>query len=379
MINILIHTRIKIERERAGLSQEELASRAGLPARQTITEIENGKREIKAWELAKIADVLAVDIHTFLAREHSVGKQSYVFWRQVPNEKERQRLENMFFKMCEAYALVERLVEPKAPLTKELPLVQLDIRKASFREIFDLAKDVRTALVLGERPGCLLTRTLEEDYGVKIFDCPVNSDCSAACAKGDFGSAILLNSDQPIWRRTYSCAHELFHLITWNESLFESLRDATKLKKRNEQLSDVFAAGLLMPGDQVKADLHQLAQENKIKHADIISLATKYGVSTIALLWRLHNIGCISKEVVEQLQKDKTFKELDRAQRSNQEAGERLPARFVRLVFQAVTHGKLSRAKAADMLGVALIDLPEAFRSAGFVEPHDDEIEVSAA
>lgn len=369
---------IKKEREKARLSQADLANRAGLPARQSLTEIEAGKREVKAWELAKIAQVLGLDIHHFFS-EGSGKTHSYILWRQLPRDDKRQQLENDFFKKCEDYALVERLTEQKNHLTKHLPQIDLKLATTSYNDIFPLADETREILGLAQRPACLLMRTLEEEYAVKIFVCPIDQSCSAASAKGSFGSAILLNSNEPIWRRNYSCAHELFHLITWNEGLFESLAEEPNVQRKNEQLADVFAAGLLMPASQVKLEFSRLVENKRVKYADLISLAAKYEVSTIAFLWRLHNLGCIPREIVEKLQSDETFKDLDRTHRLNQESAEDLPARFVRLAFQAVTHAKLSKARAADMLGVSLIDLPETFKSAGFVEPEDDEIEVSAA
>jgi XRE family transcriptional regulator, fatty acid utilization regulator len=376
-----IRRRIREERDRAGLSQDELAKRAGLPARQTVTDIENGNREVKAWELVKIASVLGLDMNTFLSETEKPSDHSYVLWRQLPSADVRQQLENRFFKKCEAYALVERLSGNAQLDKKPLPHVPIDIGQTSFWKVFDLADRVRLRFGLGERPGCALMQTLEEEYAVKIFLCSLERACSAAAAKGTFGTAILLNGDEPVWRRNYSCAHELFHLITWDESLFDKIRHDPALEKKNETLADVFSAGLLMPGDQVKIDINQIVEENKIKAADVVSLAMKYGVSTIAFLWRLHNLKLLPEgTTVEGLQQDQAFQEIDRDLRSRQQQNhQEFPERFIRFVFQSVSHGKLSRSKAADMLDQSLVDLPEFFRSAGFIEPEDDDIEVSAA
>ncbi|MCL0048467.1 helix-turn-helix domain-containing protein [Dehalococcoidia bacterium] len=56
---------MRTSRERLGLSQEELANRAGFSVHQMISQIEKGKREVKAWELVNLVKVLRY-LHTFV-------------------------------------------------------------------------------------------------------------------------------------------------------------------------------------------------------------------------------------------------------------------------------------------------------------------------
>lgn len=57
--------RIKQERERVGLSQEQLAEAVGLGNRSQINKIESGHRKVDSTELRRISDVLGVPMDAF--------------------------------------------------------------------------------------------------------------------------------------------------------------------------------------------------------------------------------------------------------------------------------------------------------------------------
>src|SRR5216683_7337862 len=59
-------SRVKEFRERFGWSQTELANAIGVGSAQIISALESGQREIKAWELAKIASSLRISVETLL-------------------------------------------------------------------------------------------------------------------------------------------------------------------------------------------------------------------------------------------------------------------------------------------------------------------------
>ena len=61
----LIGYRVKAARESANLNQNELTKALGLKDRQTISDIENGKRALKPDELVKLTEVLDKDIEFF--------------------------------------------------------------------------------------------------------------------------------------------------------------------------------------------------------------------------------------------------------------------------------------------------------------------------
>jgi len=56
-MNAALGQRIRSFRKRLCLSQEALASQMGFGSAETISQIERGNREVKAWELVKLAKI----------------------------------------------------------------------------------------------------------------------------------------------------------------------------------------------------------------------------------------------------------------------------------------------------------------------------------
>ena len=50
---------VRDRRKALGMSQRELAEAVGFGSHQIVSELERGQRDVKAWELARIADALA--------------------------------------------------------------------------------------------------------------------------------------------------------------------------------------------------------------------------------------------------------------------------------------------------------------------------------
>lgn len=65
--------RIRYERERLGLSQEELAKRCGYAGRSTISKIEKSENDINSKNLQKIANALGTTVGTLMGWEVTVN------------------------------------------------------------------------------------------------------------------------------------------------------------------------------------------------------------------------------------------------------------------------------------------------------------------
>jgi Zn-dependent peptidase ImmA (M78 family) len=203
---------------------------------------------------------------------------------------------------------------------------------------------------LGGKPGCTLRKTLEENYGVKIFHEELGKHGSALCARDDFGFAVLLNASEPRWRRNYSLAHELFHLMTstdWDSHQCEVLADA-------------FASALLLPEESLMSSLRSRAKGKRISLQDLVEIACEFDVSIDALCWRLVNLEKLKKQQVrQQLLEGSRLRALDRFSRRDQheEIKAGLPERYTRLCYTAYSKGKIGRSKLAEYLEVSLFDL----------------------
>ena len=103
-----IGQKIKLERERKKISQEKLAKALGWNHHQIVSEVEQGKREIKAWELYEIAKFLHIDLKVLLGNQE-IRQSPYVLWRQKPTHDEKL-LQAQFVHECDNYVWIEQIV-----------------------------------------------------------------------------------------------------------------------------------------------------------------------------------------------------------------------------------------------------------------------------
>jgi Zn-dependent peptidase ImmA (M78 family)/transcriptional regulator with XRE-family HTH domain len=363
--------RIRRARKRLGISQTELARICNFSAHQTIVQIEKGQREVKAWELAALAKALHVRISD-LVLASSEEAEPIILWRECPEEG-KELIEADFRKHCMDYSTLEKLAGED--VGRDLPSVNVGTTKEdfSYRAAAELADVARRNFDLGSMPAGSLEGTLENSYRIKIWYRDLSSKGSAASTKGTFGCGILINSKEPPWRRNFSFAHELFHLLTWDIFPPESLSDKALFDKV-ESFANSFASSLLLPSDTVKVAFEKHIQNKKVTYTDFISIARQFGVSTEALMYRLLILGCISKQVVEQLKADSAFRDLDRSTMSaNWWEPPPIPERFVRLAFTAYTKGNLSRSKLAEYLNTSIAALTDTLMEYGLDDREDYE------
>jgi Zn-dependent peptidase ImmA (M78 family)/transcriptional regulator with XRE-family HTH domain len=367
--------RIRSLRNKLGITQKALAEQAGFSAYQTVSEIERGGRHVKAWELVKIANALNTEVPYLIADyEPSPAR---VLWRDYPEEG-AAAVEAQFINNCRQYHKLETLLG-KTP-KRVLPDVQLDPETASFGDASLAAETVAKALDLGGRPAASLTAILDGDYGVKIWYKDLGRAGSAAAATGDFGYGILMHRQQAPWRRNFSFAHELFHLITRTTMSKESVGNNQALIDKVERLANKFAASLLLPGNVLENEIEARLKDGKISYGDLVELARDFDVSTEALLWRMVHFGLFTPEKVRAILNDSVFRSIDKStMAANWQQPAPLPERFVRLAFHAYKKDKLSRARLAQLLETSLFDLSDTLREYGFEDTDAYQAETAFA
>ena len=342
-------------RKKLKVTQEELAQKIGVNSSQIISQIERGDREVKAWELARLAKALLVDVTDLLAQEN-LGVDQPVLWRVLPSS-EAEIKEARFLKHCKEYALLEDL--SGTTRSGHFPQKEVDPQLLDFGNVPKLADDIRREFGLGERPAASLEKTLEDQYGVKVWYDDLDEG-SAAATIGDFGPAILMNRNEAPWRRNYNFAHELFHLITWNDIPPGQLQENKDLWEKIEKLANFFASCLLLPAEPVAAEIQARGTENQIEYSDLIGISREFDVSTEALLYRLLSLRLINRETVDCVLDDTQFRSMDKSTMSaSWRNPPELPERFVRLAFVAYQKARLSRARLAQLLETTLPDVTE--------------------
>lgn len=370
----LLGQRVREARKRAGLTQPELARAAGFAAPQTISQIENGERDVKAWELVSLAKALAVSMQDLLRQEPF--DQPVVLWREMP-KAEAGLKEASFLNRYRRSCFVQRVTGMNANVP--LPRWQGTLRQMSYAQAAGLAEGVRRSLELGDRPAYALLEAVEQRYGIQIWYADLEHDGSAAAHVDSAGAAVLLSSVEPPWRRNYSFAHELFHIVTWDPTLIEEIKQDRALFERNEKLANAFASALLLPAEAVRTALKQAAAVGEVSYAMLVAIAGDFEVSTAALLWRLANMGILQRGMVQALLDDPALSAIDAASRKGKWwTPPELPARFVRLCYLAWQQGHLSRARLAEYLETDLSRLDETLGQYGLSEHGaGDEVDLS--
>jgi len=371
----IIGERIRLLRKKLGITQRAFAEQVGFSAHQIVSEIERGGRDVKAWELVRIADALHTEVRYLIAGDEPAP--AHVLWRDYPEEG-AAAIEASFLKSCRQYHGLESLlgITPK----HDLPKVELDPETASYGDARVAAKKVADALDLGGRPAASLIAILEGDYSVKIWYKDLGEAGSAASAMGDFGYGILMHREQAPWRRNFSFAHELFHLITRATISKESVGDNQALIDKVERLANEFAANLLLPADVLDVEIEARVKDGKISYDDLVELARDFDVSTEALLWRMVHFRILTADRVRAVLNDPNFRSIDRSTMpANWQQPAPLPERFVRLAFLAYKRAKLSRARLAQLLETSLFDLSATLLEYGFEDTDAYQIETTVA
>jgi Zn-dependent peptidase ImmA (M78 family)/transcriptional regulator with XRE-family HTH domain len=375
-LRLILGSRIRSARERLNLSQRELAEAMGVDSHQIVSQMEKGERDVKAWELAKLAGILKIEISSLLESSEPL-KEPIVLWRDKP-KKEKEIKEAQFLKKCRDYHNLE-LAASDSPRSS-LPNKKIDPETVDFQTVKHLAEEVSKQLNLGQKPSASIEKVLEDQYGVKIWYLDLGQDGSAASTVGPFGPAIMMNSSEPPWRRNYNFAHELFHLLTWESLPPEFLIEDTARFDLFKKYANAFASALLLPADPIMNEFDARAKDNSISYSDLVDIARIFDVSTEALLFRLLNLKRFSKTEVEKTLKDENFREIDRSSMSGHwRDPSPMPERYVRLAFLAYRKGKVTRARLAEYLGTSLFDLEDTLKEYGFSENDNYEAQMRTA
>ncbi|MGD9346265.1 MAG: XRE family transcriptional regulator [Candidatus Aminicenantes bacterium] len=370
--------RLKNERDSLDFTLKEVSDRLGFNNYQTLSSIEAGEREVKAWELAKLASIYGRDIDYFLNFE-SPQKDIKILWRSPEISPQKKIIERQFISVCTRYQnLLKILSEPKT-INSALQLT-IDKNKLlsqnAFKYVENLATSYIRILKLGSRPSCSLAKILEEEMDIKIIFIPMDFGISGGSTKNiHFGLAILINANDAPWRRNFDLAHELFHLLTWEHFDPEEVyQNEITGKNRIEQLAEVFASSLLLPEDEVRNEFEKRAEYKSISYLNLVDIARDFDVSIEALLWRLVNLDLLKKEKIQEELESGMIKDIDKKHRKADWAEAEKPhlsPKYVSLAIKAFHMGKISKGKLAEYVGEKYSAIPSFLRRYGYDENED--------
>src|SRR5262249_29297531 len=105
-------------------------------------------------------------------------------------------------------AFATQLGEPIAPPHLQLALT----KKSSFEDAANAAEKLAVDWELGEVPARILPKAIEQRLGVPVLFVDAPPAISGAASRMPELSVILINRDEPEFRRNYNLAHEIFHV-----------------------------------------------------------------------------------------------------------------------------------------------------------------------
>lgn len=361
----MLGERLKFARESVGLRQSDAAEVLSISV-SGVSEMENGLREPKAAQLAKLAELYHRTMDFFFA--DTPLRRDVVLWRCKPDDDaEAMRTQREFFKLCEDYRRLEQLAGEE----RESVLPSETGTKREFRYSRAEAVALRMAeeLGLGVIPAQVLKHVLEENYNVRVFALPMSSMASALCMRDErLGACVLLNADNVSWRRNFDLAHELFHLFTWD--VFREPGDGTAAVAGSEEeaLANAFASRLLLPENHFRQRLHAVCRE-RITAAGIHELAREFDVSPEAVIYRCAGTFHWKKDRTQEIVR--MVKDLYLPGRRSRGI-DTLPPRYVHLAVLAYRRGMISFGRAAKYLKIGHKEAAE------ILEPVENGIDIDS-
>ncbi len=317
--------RLREARERAGLTQEEVARQLGIP-RTAVALFEAGRRKVSGLELARLAFLYGRSPTDFFAPDFTADGVS-VLLRALPaaetDEDTREAIRRSVALAREVLHLEDLLeVERVATACPRYRPSLLRERWEAVEQGNLLAHGERQRLELGSAPVADLGEIMESQ-GVVVLEVDLPDGLSGFSVRleGGQGVACGVNLGHSPERRRFSLAHEYCHVL-----IDHDLPGIVSRREEGDELREVranaFAAAFLMPEDGIRDYLGRLRKglpsrpreavlssagevrlvEGRLPpHATEIGvwhvclLSTHFGVSREAMIWRLYNLRLISE------------------------------------------------------------------------------------
>jgi Zn-dependent peptidase ImmA (M78 family) len=224
-----------------------------------------------------------------------------------------------------------------------------------------------------------MQKVLEQDFGVKILFETMPAGSAVSTCNPEFGSVIVINSEEAPWRRNYDLAHELFHLVTWKAVSLKDLEDQSYFNDI-EKKAERFASILLLPGNDVKKEvLERIETQKQFTYSDVVDIAMEFGVSAKALLYRMANLRLLAWEEADRIAKDEELTEISRHKRQDEKGEKPKSERFISLAVRCLRKGLVSRGKFAEMVGIDRSDIDDFIEETGLMELEGNPIEIMAS
>lgn len=357
--NQLVGKRVKIARDRAGMSQSDLAKRLSWDKHQIVSNIETGIRAVSSDEMFQLTEIFGEPMD-FFTDPYRIVDDAVLSFRARRNAGGLEAFEEYIGKLASAAIRFSDLCgEAINPFDRQLK-VSRDTTPHSASALGTLVAD---RLKLGPIPAEHLQDAIERKLGIMVLNVDAPEGISGSACRMDRLNMITVNRAEPEFRRNFDLAHELFHVLTWAALPPQRHDWIGETKPKVEKLADAFASGLLMPHKTMQVRW-TARKENEDLIDWILCNAKEIKVSGPAFFYRLINLRLLPKPSQNEIDQE----QLRRSDDSNQRP--RLFCEsFVKRMHTVMAQGNVSARKAASLAGLEVDELAPLFASYGLDSP----------
>ncbi|WP_079054191.1 helix-turn-helix domain-containing protein [Streptomyces graminilatus] len=372
----LVGERIRRERERAGLSQRDLAARAHL-SQPTLTRIENGARaNVTLAELDRLAVALDIPVRLLTSGNPVRSRVRIAARADDAVTEEREEALRHTLEVLELDARLDKL--GPAALQQRKPAGFLPVPDEGLpeeRQARELAHRVRTALNLGIAPIADVDELIEQLTGVDtaVLKLPKATDGFTATDPERETTLIAVRACDVPERQRFSFAHELGHLL-WNDGA--QVHELNDGRTPGERRCDAFARHLLAPEEGIKTWLaaEKFALRTPVNERTAALLARHFRVSFMVVLIQLESMKLITERQKKELRGPTGVQLAQRygwgpAYKQEQEAAEavRAPRRILERAVEAYRQNMIGVRALAVLEGSSPEELEVRLREAGIL------------
>ena len=342
--------RLRLARKRAGLSMQSLATRVTpTVSAQAINKYEAEMMMPSSAVLIGLSQELNVSIDFLLGGQ--VKALESVEWRKnsSASAQDLAMAEALVIEKLEDYLAIEDILDLHPSKDH---FADLRVNNIAHEDAIDgNAGKVREAWNLGIDPIQNMTALLESK-GIKVIeaDLPERINglaCHIEREDNQQTEVIMVSGRTDVERKRFNLAHELAHRI---------ITDTGNPAIKKEPAMDRFAGAFLIPREHLEYETGQ--NRNRMTLIEIMRLKHTYGVSAVAMLMRLTQVGILPRPAVEYAFRTfaKSWRHTEPEQVGPGEgfAAFEKPQRFERLVWRALGEKMISKVRAAQMLGLPL-------------------------
>jgi len=157
-------------------------------------------------------------------------------------------------------------------------------------------------------------KSLLHKLGVIAVFRPLEMDISGMAIKvGENNRFMLINTARTLGHQHFTVCHELYHLFIQENFDYQICFAGSFNKKDKEEYSaDSFASKFLMPEEGIISLIPDSELGNKkVSLATVLRIEQYFSCSRTALLYRLHELGLIKKQQIEEYKLDVRKRAMD--------------------------------------------------------------------